>query len=114
MYMIMFVLNDLKQTDRILEEWNDSDIKGATLIASTGAYRRRMRIPGRYAYATTSVDEGNVTFFAIVQDEEHIKQCLAATEKIVGDLSQPNTGVFSYWPLTNVKGIMKHQRDETE
>ena len=110
--MIMFVLNDRKHTDQVLEEWNNAGIKGATLMESTGAYRRRMQIPGRYAYATTNVDEGNITLFAIVPDQTSVNNCLAATEKVVGDLNEPNTGVFTYWPLANVKGIMKHQHIE--
>lgn len=112
MFMIMFVLNDRKQIDLILNEWNEAGIKGATLMESTGAYRHRMRIPGRYAYATTNVDEGNITLFAIVPDQAAVNNCLAATEKVVGDLNEPNTGVFTYWLLSNVKGIMKHQHIE--
>ncbi len=107
MFMIMFVLNDRKQVDRILEEWHKAGINGSTLIDSTGAYRRRMRIPGRYAYAMTNMDEMNVTLFAMVSAEEAVKNCLKATEKILGDLDQPNTGIFSYWPLAGVKGINK-------
>ncbi len=34
-----------------------------------------------------------------------VEACLAATEKIVGDLDKPDTGVFSAWPLTFTKGI---------
>lgn len=112
MFMIMFVLNDSKKTDQILDGWSKAGVNGATLLESTGAYRRRMRIPGRYAYTTTNSDETNLTLMAIVMDEETVQNCLAETEKIIGDLSQPNTGIFSYWPLAAVKGITKNYKTD--
>ena len=72
-----------------------------------GAYRLRKRIPGRYAYTTASTEEINQSIFAIVPDEAMALNALAATEAVIGDLSRPETGVFSYWPLTSVKGISK-------
>jgi hypothetical protein len=47
-----------------------------------------------------------------VPDQAAVNNCLAATEKVVGDLNEPHTGVFTYWLLSNVKGIMKHQHIE--
>ena len=112
MYMAMFVLNDSKKIDQILDGWSQVGVNGATLLESTGAYRRRMRIPGRYAYATTSKDETNTTLMAIVEKEDTINKCLEMTEKIIGNLDEPNTGVFSYWPLAYVKGISKNYHQE--
>lgn len=108
MYMIMFVLNDEKKTDVVLDAWGKAGVRGATLMDSTGAYRRRMRIPGRFAYATTSKDTTNITLFAVVLDEEIARNCLQETEKVIGDLSQPETGIFAYWELAGVKGIIKN------
>ena len=107
MYMIMFVLNDAKKLDLILDGWNNIGIRGVTIFETTGAYRRRMRIPGRYAFTTTNEDEKSQTLMAIVNDESIAKKCLNTTEKLIGDLSNPNTGVFTYWPLTAAKGIEK-------
>ena len=49
---------------------------------------------------------------AIVNDEEIIERCLEETEKVTGDLTLPRTGIFSYWPLTFVKGIQKNYETE--
>ena len=107
MYMIMFVLNDQKKTDLVLDGWSKAGVRGVTLMETTGAYRRRMRIPGRYAYTTQNMDENNITLMAIVIEEEIVKNCLKETEEIIGDLNKPDTGVFAYWELTDVKGIRK-------
>ena len=108
MYIIMFVLNDSKKLDMILEGWNKVGVKGVTILESIGAYRVRKRIPGRFAFTTANADETSKTLMAMVEGEQTVKDCLAETERLIGDLSEPNTGIFSYWPVTEIKGIHKN------
>ena len=112
MYMILFVLNDPKKIDVILDAWKKSGVVGTTIFESTGAFRKRMRIPGRYAYTTENLDENNVSLMSVVQTETIIKNCLAETEKVIGDLSNPETGIFCYWELGGVKGFNKNYSAE--
>lgn len=107
MFMIMFVLDDPKYLDQILEGWSNLGIPGATIVESTGLHRRQIkRIPMRYLYGnTTSFEVGNTTLFVVVPNEEMIKVCLEEIERVVGDLDEPNTGIFTAWPLAIVKGI---------
>lgn len=111
MYMILFILDDPALLDEVLEAWYNLGIGGATIFESTGIHRRRAKrlsIPMRYLLPDVSDSlEGNRTALAIVPDEETVTKCMAATEKIVGDLSQPYTGIFASWPLGIVKGIPK-------
>lgn len=104
--MIMFVLDDPNRLDELLEAWEKAGIGGATIVESTGIARKRKKhIPMRYLYgASDSLEEGHVTLFAVVKDRETIDACLRASEALVGDLSQPHTGIFSAWPLECVKG----------
>lgn len=108
MYMVFLVIHDRRQTDAVMAEWTKAGIRGATLFDSVGAYRRRKRIPGRFAYTTSYSDDINQTITAIVSDEETALRALSATEKILGDLNNPETGIFTYWPLAAVKGIQKN------
>jgi len=107
MYMIMFVLDDNSHLDQILDALSDLGLSGATIIESTGLYRRQLkRVPMRYAYGDSPLEEkGNTTLFVIVEGEQRVQLCLQAIEQVVGDLDAPNTGVFSAWPLTITKGI---------
>lgn len=106
MYMILFVLDDPDYLSRILDAWANNGISGATIIESTGLNRRLSHIPMRYSYGETPLDErGNLSIFVIVQDENKVRDCLNEIEKIVGDLDEPNTGVFTAWPLTIQKGV---------
>lgn len=107
MFMIMFVLDDIQVADAILESWSSIGISGATIIESSGLHRRlKKSIPMRYVFnMSESVETGNLTFFVMVETEKMVKACLESIEKITGDLNEPNTGVFSAWPISTVKGI---------
>lgn len=107
MYMILFVLDDNSYLTKILDAWSDLGVSGVTIIETTGLHRlRRKHIPMRYFYGDTQTQEkGNTTLFAIVDGEKKIELCLDAVEQIVGDLDDPNTGVFCAWPLSLTKGI---------
>jgi nitrogen regulatory protein PII len=106
----MFVLDDPAKLDRILDAWDKIGIHGVTIVESTGLQRRRVqrkRIPMRFSLDPISVggEEGNYTLITIVPSEEVIENCLKATEEIVGDLNNPNTGILVAWPLSFVKGV---------
>ena len=48
MYVIMFVLDNPNNLDKILEAWQNAGISGVTIIESTGVHRRavqKQRIP---------------------------------------------------------------------
>jgi hypothetical protein len=106
----MFVLDNQKFLDQILKAWVNHGITGATIIESTGAFRHlNEHIPMRYSYgATTDVELGNITIFVIVENQDEIQLCLELIENIVGDLDDPNTGIFAAWHLSSIKGFQTH------
>lgn len=105
MEMILFVLDDPGKIEQLLDEWRSIGITGVTVMESTGFHRLKKRIPMPFAYtAGNIVEEGHLTLFAIVKDNSVVKKCLAVTEKVVGDLNEPNTGVFASWMLDLTKG----------
>ncbi len=117
MHMILLVLDDPGRLEAVLDAWEQNGIPGATIIESTGIHRRRGRIgrvPVRFAFAqpTGRVEEGHYTLFTVVEDEETVRRCLAATESVVGDLNAPHTGILAAWPLTVVKGVGPRPRGE--
>lgn len=111
MFMIMFVLDDICHLDDVLDSWSDAGISGATIIESSGLYRRMKKtIPMRYLYGSAEEKEkGNLTLFIAVDSEEKVQTCLQAVEKVVGDLNEPNSGVFLAWPISFSKGITSRQ-----
>ena len=107
MFMIMLVLDDPNQLDQVLNIWERTGIRGATIIESTGIQRlRKQSVPMRYIFQTPAlIEEGHLTLFVIVENEPMVQACLDATEKIVGNLDEPHTGVFAAWPLAIVRGV---------
>jgi hypothetical protein len=115
MYMVMFIMDDPELLDELLVTWSDSGVTGATIIESTGLRRRlASTVHMRFLYQAASplIEEGHITLFAIVDDEEKARNCLQVTEALVGDLSGPSTGVFAAWPLALVKGLPKRYHEQ--
>ncbi len=115
-YMALFILDDPSLMEDVLKAWTKGGIRGATIIESTGLYRlTRKLIPMRYLYTSREASEKeNVTLIAIVDDQAMAESCLALTESIIGDLNQPNTGIFAAWPLSMVKGLSAHDLEKDE
>jgi hypothetical protein len=107
MFMIFFVLDDPDRLDEVLDAWEKAGMSGVTIIESTGIHRLKRQVtPMRYVFQRSSiVEDGHYTLMAIVTDQAVVQACLQATESLIGDLSQPNTGVFAAWPLITVKGV---------
>ena len=121
MHIIFFVLDDPKKLDPILDAWQKVGIRGVTIIESTGIRRRtsqKEHIPMRFASFIPELmvggEEGNLTLITIVRDERKIEKCIQATETIVGDLSEPNTGILSAWPLSHIKGLPPLETQEED
>lgn len=115
MYMILFVLDDPALLDDVLDAWYNAGIGGTTIFETTGIFRqraKRLNIPVRYNLPRVSTSvEGHYTLMAIVPDEGMVTGCREATERIVGDLDQPHTGVFAAWSLFDVKGVTLKRED---
>lgn len=113
MFMVMCVLDNPDLLEQIIVAWERAGIRGATIVESTGIQRlRHKNVPMRYIFQTFDFkEEGHLTLFVIVEGEEMVQACLAATEQIVTDLDGPNTGVFAAWPLTYVRGVPTRKQE---
>ncbi len=116
MHMILLVLDDPTKLGEVLDAWEQSGVPGATIIESTGIQRRRAgtrRISARFTFGLLPgrLKEGHYTLLSVVEDEDTLRRCLAATEAVVGDLSEPHTGILAAWPLALVKGVGPRLQD---
>lgn len=118
MYMIWFVLNNPDRLDELLDAWEAVGIIGVTIFESTGIQRRRRQgvrlhmrfMPGQVAQH----DEiGHYTLMSIVPTREVADRCLQATESVIGDLANHDTGVFAVWSLETTKGNSKRKETGT-
>jgi hypothetical protein len=93
----------------VLNAWHEAGFSGVTILESTGLHRLREQphIPMRYAFPSSTPERGNNTIFTVVEKEEAIQRCLEITEAIVGDFSEPNTGIFIAWQVGFAKGVTR-------
>lgn len=112
MYMVLFVLHDIACGDEILNAWEEAGAQGITMLPSTGMVRLRKSAlrEDRPIFPSLGAlfhheESLNRTFFTIVEDESLIDRLLEATQNVVGDLEQPNTGIFIVLPVYRVHGV---------
>jgi nitrogen regulatory protein P-II 1 len=115
MFIVLLVLNDPELTDLLLESWEEAGVSGVTILRSSGLGRTRRRIELRddipLIPSLKSLIESEETYsrtlFSVVPDEALVDRLIAATTKVVGDLSQPGTGLLAVIPVARVLGLDK-------
>ncbi len=121
MFFILFVLHDISKMKDLLHAWEEAGVKGATVLFSTGLGRIRQNfgLMEDFPLFPTMTDimenlenlDLSRTVFSVIDDETIIDNVLQQTQKVVGDLNQPNTGILIVLPVTKVYGL-KQFNDE--
>ena len=113
MFLIMLILNDPSQCHDVLNTWEAAGARGVTILASTGLGRVRMRkgllddmplMPSLDEFFREEESQ-NRTLISIVNDRAIVDRIIEATPKVVGDFSQPETGILVVLPVTEAYGI---------
>ena len=113
MYLVVFVLHNPDLLEEIMDAWKKAGVTGATIFFSTGMERlRQMKgirddiplIPSLddFYEAPETVSR---TVFTAVKDEAMIDKIVAATQDLVGDLNNPDTGLLLVLPVARAYGL---------
>lgn len=113
MLFILFVLHDLEKLEDVLSAWEEAGVSGVTILPSTGLKRFQQKSGLRDDMPLIPslddmmeyVENTNRTLFTIVKDEALVDKVVAATERVVGDLDEPNTGILMVQPVLRVYGL---------
>ncbi len=111
--MLIFVIHDPANVDAVVRKWADLGVGGITILDSSGWVQKfgeriirddlplfpSMRRILREEEAT------NRTIFSVIPDEFSINELVLETEKIVGKLEDPNTGILIALPVLDVYGL---------
>ncbi len=117
MSFVLFVLYDPEKLDEVLTAWEECGISGATVLYNTGLGRIRQGqglrddlplIPS-FDDFLPHPDHLGRTLFTITDDDSIIPALIQATERIVGNLSQPNNGILAVLPISQIYGLRKHE-----
>lgn len=114
--VVIYVLDDTSLLTAILEAWEKAGAPAVTILDSTGTERlrhARLRedLPLLPSLADLLADDNvyNKTLFSFVSSEEIVDRIVEATRHIVGDFSEPHTGVLCAIPLSRAYGLDKTQ-----
>jgi len=113
-YLIVFILNDPDKDNDILDGWEEAGVRGITILESSGLGRVRQEgmrddlplIPSLNDLFKHSETQHR-TFFTVVKDQDQIDAIVNATQEVIGDLEQEDTGILFVVPVSQVYGKIK-------
>ncbi|MEG0456945.1 MAG: hypothetical protein RR549_02315 [Oscillospiraceae bacterium] len=107
MQLMVFVLNNIDVLEELMSELSHNGVKGATIIKSTGM-ARSLKSDDPLLYSLKALlapnHKENYTILMALSDEmiENVKNII---KSVVGDLTQPDTGVIFTVPISSSEGL---------
>lgn len=105
--------------EELIKAWEEVGVQRATVLFSTGMRRLRQREMRDDLPLMPSLEnfyEMPMTFsrtiFTTAKDESMIDKILEATQRVVGDLRNHETGVFLVLPVVRAHGLEKGKKNE--
>ncbi len=107
--LLVLVLDDVALLRDVLRAWEEAGVAGATVLDSTGLRRvtdvfgqdDMPLLPSLHELAEKE-HAAHRTIFTVLDDSALEDKIIAATEKVVGHLSQPHTGLIFVMPVSRV------------
>ena len=110
MFLLTMVLDDTSRLNEVLQAWEESGVRGVTILESTGLARTLERHHARGAYAGFSHvfgggRVGHNTLFAVIDDVAVAEAVAARVNTLLGGLDRPNTGILFVVPVLFAWGL---------
>jgi len=110
MYMLIMVLDDSEHLNDVLQAWVEAGVPGVTILESTGINRvlPRDHAGSMFAGFSSIFGAGRVghnTLFAVIESLDLAETAVKATEAVIGELSNPHTGIVFTLPVAKAWGI---------
>jgi nitrogen regulatory protein PII len=115
MNLVVFVLDCSEQCPDLLNAWEEAGAVGITILESTGlrrvqaALREDLPLMPSLRDLLAGQETHHRTLFTVVPDDATVDRIVAATERVVGDLSRPNSGFLFVVPVSRALGLHKQQ-----
>ncbi len=115
MKLLVFVLNDIDLLEDLLKEFKDNDIKGATILNSTGMAHTLAASNDEYLIGSIrrllDMERNESRTILVLLKKEQLLVAKAAIEKVCGDLSAPDSGIMFTVPVDFCKGICAFEEE---
>lgn len=110
MKLLVLVLNRPDKLNKLLHEFNDHEIRGATILESTGMAHTLMsdddHLFGSWRRFLDPDRKESKTIYMVIEDEK-ISEVIEIIESVIGSLNKPDAGIVFTIPVDYVKGIVK-------
>jgi nitrogen regulatory protein PII len=113
-FQVVFVLDNEDHCGNVLAAWDDAGIRGVTILESSGlgrvhqaGLRDDLPLMPSLSDLFKNTETRHRTLFTVVRSESQIDAIVEATQSVVGDLEQPDTGFLFVVPVSQVYGVSK-------
>jgi len=119
MILLIMVLDDSTQLNQVMMAWRGAGVMGITVLESTGMNRILPRHSPQPMFTGFSNlfgggRMGHHTIFAVVDSIAVAETAVRATEEVLGDLTQPHTGIIFAGPISKVWGMPEPYYDDAD
>ena len=111
MKLVVLISNRIVMMENLLCGFSEAKISGATIIESTGMAQALYNMEdgaflGSLRFFLDPAKEDNRTILMVLK-EEQIPDVKRVINDVIGDLSEPNTGILFTLPIDEVEGLHK-------
>lgn len=110
MNVLVVVLNHEEHVRILLERFPEIDVRGATVISSTGMGQLlAVDVPifstlsKLLSGASDRVE--NYTVFSVIRTDETLEKAIALVHEVVGDMKAPGSGILFVVPVVRIEGL---------
>lgn len=110
MNVLVVVLNHEEHLRILLERFPEIDVRGATVIGSTGMGQLLAADVPIFSTLSKLLSGAsnraeNYTLFSVIRTEETLEKAIALVHEIAGDLTKPDSGILFVLPVTRIEGL---------
>ena len=108
--LLLLVLNKVDKLDELYEMLIEQGYSGATILTSVGMVGEisknieHLPIFGSLNFLTDKDQTESKTIFMVLKDQE-VETVKKIIRQVIGDLSQPDTGILFTLPVLSAEGI---------
>jgi nitrogen regulatory protein PII len=113
-HLVVLVLDDPDKCRAVLDAWDAAGAPGVTILDSSGLGRvRRATLRDDLPLMPSLNDllqrdeDRHRTLFTLIKDPSLIEAIVQATQAVIGDLDNKDTGVLFVVPVSQVYGLRK-------
>jgi nitrogen regulatory protein P-II 1 len=110
MNVLVVVLNHEEHVRILLEKFPKIDVRGATVISSTGMGQLLATDVPIFSTLSKLLSGAsrrmeNSTIFSVIRTDETLEKAIALVHEVVGDMKNPGSGILFVVPVTRIEGL---------